>query len=146
MTPLPHHYRVGSDAQPDGIVGLTSEGLPSLHAAAPAEFDGPGDQWSPESMLLAAVLSCFQLSFRAIAGASKLSWTSLHCDADGTLDQSGGATRFVKIDLRARLVVPADVDEGKSRRLLQKAEKTCFITNSLNVEVSLDTEVERSAG
>lgn len=146
MTPLPHHYLVGSDAQPDGAVGLAAEGLPTLLADAPTEFDGPGDQWSPEAMLLAAVLSCFQLSFRAIAGASKLPWTSLHCDADGTLDKSDGATRFVRIDLRARLAVPADVDEAKSRRLLEKAEKTCFITNSLNVEVSLETEVERSAG
>jgi uncharacterized OsmC-like protein len=30
-------------------------------------FDGPGDAWSPENLLLAAVQSCFLFTFQAVA-------------------------------------------------------------------------------
>jgi hypothetical protein len=33
----------------------------------PREFDGRGNQWSPESLLAAALADCFVLSFRAVA-------------------------------------------------------------------------------
>jgi hypothetical protein len=36
---------------------LASSGVADLAADAPAEFDGPGDAWSPEQLLLAAVES-----------------------------------------------------------------------------------------
>lgn len=143
MTPLPHHYRVESNAEPSANVALSAEGLPGLEAAAPAEFDGPGDQWSPESLLLASVASCFQLSFRAIAGASRLPWTSLRCGVRGTLDKTDEGPRFVRVDVHASLVVPADVDEAKGVRLLQKAEKACLVTNSLRADVHLETDVTK---
>jgi hypothetical protein len=40
--------------------------------AAPAEFGGPGDQWSPESLLAGAIASCFALTFRFVARAQKV--------------------------------------------------------------------------
>ena len=33
-----------------GDVELTAEGLPPLRSAAPAEFGGPGNRWSPETL------------------------------------------------------------------------------------------------
>ncbi|NUM89599.1 MAG: hypothetical protein HUU37_10375 [Bdellovibrionales bacterium] len=50
MHPFPHHYSVSAVARPDGTVPLSSPGLPELPSAAPREFDGPGDRWSPETL------------------------------------------------------------------------------------------------
>jgi len=142
MKPLPHQYRVDSSAVATGSVTLAAEGLPELPSSPPAEFDGPGNEWSPESLLVASVASCFILTFRAIAGASKLEWAALRCTAEGTLDRLDRVTRFVEIRLRAHLALPAGADPEAGRRLLQKAEKNCLVTNSLDLDVVLEADVQ----
>jgi organic hydroperoxide reductase OsmC/OhrA len=141
MDPYPHHYKVLAAAKTEGSVALASEGLPSLSSAPPQQFGGSGDQWSPETLLVAAAVDCLILTFRAIARASKLPWLSLDCDAEGVLDRVDGVTRFTEIRLNARLVLPAGGDPERARRLLEKAEKTCLITCSLKAEPKLTADV-----
>lgn len=141
MQNLPHHYVVAASSTPTANVDLTSPGLASLESAAPAEFGGPGDLWSPETLLAAAVADCFILSFRAIARASKLEWESLHCDVEGVLDRVEKVTQFTDFNLKVSLTIPQGTDESKAMRLLEKAEHACLITNSLSSESHLDAEV-----
>jgi peroxiredoxin-like protein len=141
MQQLPHHYEVSASALPDGDVPLWSHGLPGLATASPREFDGPGDRWSPETLLAGAVADCFILTFRAVARASKLTWHSLDCNATATLDRVDGVTRFTQVHLHANLMVPSGVDETLARRLLQKAEDRCLISRSLNAATHLEARV-----
>jgi len=142
MQELPHRYSVAATAGAQGDVALEAQGLPSLTSAPPAEFGGPGDRWSPETLLVAAAADCFILTFRAIARASKLSWISLRCDVEGTLDRIERATQFTGFQVRASLRVPAGSDEERARRLLEKAERSCLITNSLKAASHLEAVVE----
>ncbi|MCH8307024.1 MAG: OsmC family protein [Proteobacteria bacterium] len=142
MQNLPHQYNVSAAADPESAVQLRSTGLPDLESAAPAEFGGPGDQWSPESLLVASVADCFVLSFKAIARASKFSWISLTCSVEGTLDKVERATQFTTFDLRASLTIPADMNEEMALRLLDKAEHLCLITNSLTADTRLTASVQ----
>lgn len=141
MHPLPHHYPVSASATADSTVTLSAPGVAPFESAGPVEFGGPGDKWSPESLLTAAVADCFVLSFRAIARAARFEWRALTCDVDGTLDRADGVTRFTRFDVRARLVVAPGADAGKAEKLLGKAERACLITNSLNAEKRLATTV-----
>ena len=51
-------------------VARLAAGVPELRTAPPLDFDGPGDAWSPEQLLLAAVEeACFLLTFRSVAQA-----------------------------------------------------------------------------
>ena len=68
------------------LIDLTAEGVPAPASAPPIEFDGPGDQWSPEPLPVASVVDRFVLTFRAIARASQLAWTRLPCHGTGELD------------------------------------------------------------
>ncbi len=142
MQNLPHHYYVSAAADPESAVQLRSTGLPDLESAAPAEFGGPGDKWSPESLLVASVADCFMLSFKAIARASKFSWISLTCSVEGTLDQVERLTQFTTFDVKASLTIPADMNEEKAMRLLDKAEHSCLITNSLKADSHLSASVQ----
>jgi len=142
MQDFPHVYRASAVSAPDGEVTLASQGLAAIASAAPHEFGGPGNRWSPETLLVAAVADCFTLSFRAVATASKLAWTSLDVQADGTLDKVERATRFTKIEVRATLRVPAGVDAARAQRLLERAEQICLISNSLVCPRHLDASVE----
>jgi organic hydroperoxide reductase OsmC/OhrA len=137
MQPLPHHYRVTAKALPDDCVELTADQLPALLSASPPEFDGPGDRWSPEALLVAALGDCLALTFRGIARASRLPWTSLECLVIGTLDRVDGSTRFVTFDVHPRLEIPAGTDTERARHILEKAERSCLIANSLNGAVHL---------
>lgn len=142
MHPFPHHYSVSATARSEGAVRVESPGLPALETAAPREFDGPGDRWSPETLLTAAVADCFVLSFRAVATASKLAWLELACTTKGTLERVEGRSRFTKMVTEARLRVPAGTDVERARRLLEKAEQVCLIANSLSAERHLEASVE----
>ncbi len=139
---LPHDYSAKAAAVPTGNIRLSSDGLNDIQSDAPKEFGGSGEQWSPEDLLVAAVADCFALSFRAIAGMSKFEWTSLDCEVTGTLDKVDRAIQFTALTVNARLVLPAGADEARANRLLEKAEQTCFITNSLKADPHLEATIE----
>lgn len=138
---LPQHYTVAAAAQPQGQIQLTADNLPTLQSAPPKEFGGPGDVWSPEDFLVAAVADCFVLSFRAIAAASKFEWTDLQCSASGKLDKVERAIQFTEMTVSATLTIPAGGDEARGMKLLEKAEQACFITNSLKAPAHLQAQV-----
>jgi organic hydroperoxide reductase OsmC/OhrA len=141
MHPFPHRYTVSASIRPDGDVPLAAEGVRIIESASPKEFDGPGNQWSPEGLLTAAVADCFALSFRAIARASKYSWHSLEVRTAGTLDRVDGMLRFTQFATHARLQMSPGADPARGKMLLEKAESSCLISNSLNAERHLTTEV-----
>jgi len=141
MQQLPHHYFVGAAASQHGSVILSSPGLTELATAPPAEFGGPGDLWSPETLLVGAVANCFILSFRAIARASKLEWQELSCQVEGVLDRLEGKTRFTDLNLVVKLQIGAATDEVRAQRILEKAEETCLITNSMTARIELTTDI-----
>ncbi|MFT4769273.1 MAG: peroxiredoxin-like protein [Glaciecola sp.] len=141
MQDFPHHYQVSGSATADSPVVLKADNLPEIVTAPPPEFGGPGDKWSPEALLMAAVADCFILSFRAIARASKLDWSDLQCSASGTLDRVERITQFTAISVEASLRVPAGMDIEKAEKLLHKAEQSCLITNSLIANSTLSTTI-----
>ena len=141
MQQFPHRYHASADGTPDGDIPLSSRGLPSLRTASPTEFGGPGDQWSPETLLTGAVADCFVLTFRAVASASRLRWSALHCEVTGTLDRIDKVTQFTGFDLTARLDVPEGGDRQLAQTALEKAERNCLVSSSLKGMVHLHPEV-----
>ena len=142
MRPYPHTYVVEASARPAGDLAVSSGQLPHLTAAAPAEFDGPGDRWSPETLLCASVANCFVLTFRAYARASKLEWTGLKCRTQAVLENAGGVPQFTRFVTHATLEISAGTDAANARKLLQKAEDRCLVANSLKGERHLDAIIE----
>jgi peroxiredoxin-like protein len=145
MQDFPHHYTVKAAGTADGDIELGASRLPTLRSASPVEFGGPGDRWSPETLLVGAVADCYLLTFRAVARASKLPWISLECEALGTLDRIERVTQFTRVDVHAHLVVPEGTSPEQARRVLEKAEHNCLISNSLKAEIQLGADVEVAA-
>jgi peroxiredoxin-like protein len=142
MKPLPHIYEVRLEGNATGYATLSAEGVPGLRSAPPKDFDGPGDAWSPEHLLLAAVETCFMFTFRAVAQASRFEFLSLELSGRGTVDRKeGGATRFTEIVLRPRLELRKGADRDRATRMLEKGEKACLVTASLATPVRLEPEI-----
>ena len=141
MKPLPHHYDVRLTGGPTGYATLSVHGAPDLRSAPPVDFDGPGDAWSPEHLLLAAVETCFLFTLRSVAQASKIEFTSLELSSEGTVDRKDGATRFTEIVLRPRMTIPSGVDRNRAVRVMEKSEKACLVSASLSTPIRLEPEI-----
>lgn len=146
MTPLPHHYDVQLTAGLSGYAQLASAGIPALRAAPPVDYGGPGDAWTPEHLLLAAVQTCFLFTFRAVARAARVEFIALDVHAAGTVDRKDGVTRFTAITLRAKVAVPAGTDRDRLLHALEKSERACLVSASLSTPIRLEPEItEHSA-
>jgi len=141
MHPFPHRYQIRASVAPEGAVRLAGDDLPELESMPPPEFDGPGGYWSPETLLLASLIDCFALTFRAIARASRFEWRELSAEVEGLLERAEGNSRFTQFRTRVRLVVPPGTDVARARMLLEKSEKGCLISNSLTATRHLECEI-----
>ena len=142
MQNFPHRYVVVAAGDTLDDIELASGSLPPLPSAPPTEFDGPGDRWSPETLLVAAVAGCYVLTFRAVARASRVSWTWLRCEVGGTLERVDNAPQFTAFEMRASLSIPPTMDAQQARRALEKAESQCLISKSLKGTVHLTIAID----
>lgn len=145
MKPYPHTYIVKAHGAPTGTVPVSSPGVADIVTAPPPEFDGPGDVWSPETLLVAAVANCFILTFRGVSRAANFSWQQLECQVDGQLERVAGVTQFSGFTTRATLTVAAGADHAKAEELMERAEKICLVANSLRGERQLVAKVVEAA-
>lgn len=142
MHPLPHRYDVAVSIRPGGAAKLRSAELPEFQSAPPREFGGPGDRWSPEGLFAAAIADCIVLNFQAIAANSRFAWTGLEATTAATLDRAEGKMRFTRFDTHVALEIPVGADAGRARLLLEKAEASCPLSNTLNCEKHLTIEIK----
>lgn len=136
-----HSYRTSVQWVSERRANLGAEGLPGLEVATPPEFPGghPG-VWSPEHLFTAAAEACLMTTFLAIAANSKLEFKAYSSTAEGFLEKTEAGLLMTEIVLRPRVVVAADqVDRAK--RVLEKAEKNCLISNSMKTRVVLEPDV-----
>jgi organic hydroperoxide reductase OsmC/OhrA len=141
MKPLPHRYTVRLAGGPGGHASVRADGLPDLRTAPPLDFDGPGDAWSPEHLLLAAVETCFLFTLRVVARASRVEFITCEVTAEGTVDRVDGATRFTEIVLRPRLRLASGADPNRARRAMEQAEQACLVSASLATPIRIEPEV-----
>jgi len=146
MKPFPHEYDVHLAGGRSGYAVLSTPGIPDLSTAPPTAFDGPGDAWSPEHLLLAAVQTCFLFTLRAVARASKVDFVSLELAATGTVNRQEGITRFIEIVLRPRLVIAAGTDQARALHVLEKSENHCLVSASLSTPIRLEPEIRALTG
>ena len=141
MKPFPHFYETQVEGGPTGHAQLSAPGLPTLEFDAPADFDGPGDAWSPEHLFVAAVQTCLLLTIRGVARASKIDLLRVEVGATGTVDRSEGVTRFTDLVLRPRVSVSQGTDRERVLRVIEKSERTCLVAASLSTPVRVEAEV-----
>ena len=141
MRPLPHHYDAHLTGGPSGYAQLSTADVAELRTAPPADYDGPGDAWSPEHPLLASVQARFLFTLRAVVCLSKVQFMALELDAPGTVDRQDGVTRFTEIVLRLRLTVPSGTDREQALHVLEESKKTCWVSASLATPIRLEPEI-----
>jgi peroxiredoxin-like protein len=139
---LPYLYETKVEWTDERRGELKSPGLQPLQVASPPEFQGHKGMWTPEHYFVASVNSCFMTTFLAIAQMSKLEVVSFSSKAIGTLNRVEGAGyQMTEIVIMPRLVVRYGKDLERARRILEKAEKNCLISNSIKSTVRLEPDL-----
>jgi organic hydroperoxide reductase OsmC/OhrA len=142
MHPFPHHYNVAVSVRPGEAAKLRTAELMTIESAPPRAFGGSGERWSPEELFVAAVADCISLNFQGIAANSKFVWSALEMTAKAVLDRVDCKMRFTRIDTHVSLALPAGADAARARLLLEKAEASCPLSNTLNCEKHLTMEIQ----
>jgi peroxiredoxin-like protein len=121
---------------------LEAEGLPSLDVASPPEFSGTAGRWTPEHFFVASAEVCVMLTFIAIADFSKLTVKGYRSSSGGVLEKvEGKGYRFTRIEIQAHVEVEKEADVERAQRLLDKAEASCLVSNSMETPVSVTAEI-----
>lgn len=141
MKPLPHHYAVRLTGGPVGYATTTLDGAPPLLSAPPPEFDGPGDAWSPEHLLLSSLATCYLFTLRAVAASSRVDFTDVDLAVEGTVDRAEGAMRFTEIVLRPHVRLAGGADGARALRVLDKAERGCLVSASLATRIRVESRI-----
>jgi peroxiredoxin-like protein len=140
---MSHQYNVNLKWNEGRVGELTSAELNTkIEVATPPQFPkGVEGIWSPEHLFTAAVNSCFMTTFLSIAENSKLEFKEFLCNAAGLLDQVEGKFLMTEVILNSTLVITKEEDKEKALRVLEKSEKACLISNSINSKVTLNSTI-----
>jgi len=138
-----HPYKVNLNWTSDRKGEISSPDLETtIDVATPPEFPkGMKGIWSPEHLFTAAVNSCFMTTFLAIAENSKLEYSEFSCESEGILDQVEGKYLMTEVILKPKLKLINGADVEKAKKIFQKSEKACLISNSIKSTTSLIGEI-----
>jgi peroxiredoxin-like protein len=147
MTTTPsHRYSATARWTTERRGVVKSESVAGLiEFSAPPEFQGEAGLWTPEHFLVAAVASCFVTTFRAIAEFSKFEPVALDVSAEGVVEKAEKGFRFTRVVLRPVLTIGTEADRERGLRLLEKAERSCLVSRSLQSELTLEPAVQVAA-
>jgi organic hydroperoxide reductase OsmC/OhrA len=129
-----HNYRVVA-WWTSGKTGLakTDTAPNAIHFTAPEEFGGIEGRWTPESLLLCSIASCYTTTFRAIAEYSKFEYSDLEIEVDGAVQKIESGYAFTEILIRPSLSIASDTEQARGLRLLHKAKTLCLVARAISV-------------
>lgn len=118
---------------------------PPIDFSAPPEFQGQAGVWTPEHFFTAAVATCFITTFQAIAALSKFEARALEVSAEGQVEKAEGGFRFTRVTVHPVLTITNESDRERALRLLEKTERVCLVSRSLQSRIILDPRVVLAA-
>jgi len=136
------HYENEIEWSRDKEGRINGPSLPSITVGAPPEFKGRQGIWSPEQLFVAALNTCYMLTFLAIAENSKIPLVSFSSTANGKLEQApGSGYQITEIMVKPRVVIASAKDLERLPRILEKAKENCFVSNSIKSAVTIEPQV-----
>jgi peroxiredoxin-like protein len=132
------------DRNGNGIV--KSVGGLNHAVSAPKEFDGPGIGSNPEELLISSANTCYMITLAAMFSNRKIKVDSFEVTSEGVLGKVEGKLVFKRIIHRPVITITPEtnVSVEKVQELAVRAEKACFISNTLrnsSIEFSIESKV-----
>ncbi len=120
---------------------LHAGGNPEIGVAAPPEFGGPQNMWSPEDLLAGAVGSCVMTTFIFFLEKSGVKLLSYLSNANATVEKTSEGLAFTGISVDVSISVENEADIDKAEAALQRAEAGCLVSKALKCVVNLKPRI-----
>ena len=116
------------------LVGVDREGRMAAEGE-PASLE-PGEEWTPDHLLLAAVVRCsiVALEFHARRMHVDVATSSGVASGRVTIPDGEQRFRFVEIDVELDVTLEPRPEPDALKSLLERAERDCFVGASLVVK------------
>lgn len=139
-----HYYQVKVHWKNNRNGTLSSTVLDKeLTIATPPEFPkGEANIWSPEHYYLAAINGCLLTTFLAVAENFTLDFVDFESDSEGKLEVVDRKYVISEVVLKPIIKIRREEDEELALKVIEKAEKACLISNSINTKVVLKPKIE----
>lgn len=113
----------------------------TVHIAMPPAFGGAGRPWTPEHLFLSAISSCFMTTYLVFAKKHAFEISGFECNTIGRIEVLEGKYKFTQIDLYPKISVADQMLMKKAQLVLEKTQKHCLVTNSVNADIIYHSEV-----
>ena len=110
---------------------------PAIIVGSPPEFKGEPNIWAPEELLVGSVNTCMMLTFLSLAESRGLTPAEYASEAEGLLEDIGGKYSFTEITVRPLISVKSEAAVEPTRKIMESAERHCFISNSVKAKVNV---------
>ena len=122
---------------------LTVEGKPDLLLSSDPAFRGDGSRYNPEDLLVASLSSCHMLWFLHLCSVNGIVVKAYTDNPVGVMiEAADGAGKFKDVILRPNVTLAGFASTEKLEELQEKANKMCFIANSVNFPVHHQAEYQ----
>jgi len=137
-----HTYTTAVEWTREKRAALSSQGMPTIEVATPANFPGGHEGiWSPEHLYTAAAEICLLTTFLSFAERAKLAFLSYKSEADGIMEKVEKSLLMSRIHIKPTIVVANETDRDEALKLIERAERYCLISNSMKSEVTIEPVV-----
>ena len=122
---------------------ITGNGKTQIAGSADSFSRGDPNKWNPEEMLLGSLGSCYMLWYLYLCAASKIIVTEYQDQPTAILNiDSEGTGAFTGATLNPHVVITDSSRIDEARALESQAHKKCFIVNSINFEVKVNSQIK----
>jgi organic hydroperoxide reductase OsmC/OhrA len=121
---------------------ISVENKPVIEGSSDPAFRGDKTKYNPEEMLLSSLSSCHMLWYLHFCSEESVIVTDYIDHAKGVMEEtSDGSGQFTEVTLHPVITVTEQSMVEKAIELHHKANKFCFIANSVNFPVKHIPEV-----
>ena len=139
-----HFYQVKVNWKENRKGLLSSDVLDEkITIATPPEFPkGEANIWTPEHYFVAAINGCLMTTFLAVAENFKLNFVDFESDAEGKLEMIDRKFMISEVVLKPIVTVSSEDDIELAKKVVEKAENACLISNSVTSKIKLEITVK----
>jgi organic hydroperoxide reductase OsmC/OhrA len=143
-----HHYQIGvqwTGNSGEGTAGYKSyershrisvENKPDIFASSDPGFRGDASKYNPEELLVASLSSCHMLWYLHLCAEAGVIVMDYADKATGVMiETADGGGRFKEVTLNLAVTVADASMTEKANAIHKRANKLCFIANSVNFPV-----------
>ncbi len=118
---------------------IAVEGKPVIPGSSDPAFRGDPARHNPEDLLVASLSACHMLWYLSLCGKAGIAVMEYVDRAEGVMTESAdGGGRFTSVVLRPEIVLAPGSDQALADRLHHEAHEKCFISQSVNVPVTVE--------